>query len=72
MFVQPGCYMAEGGEVDDRTYYIAVAVLAIAIGVIAIDAILSSFVSPPGLWTTLAAVAAFLGARGILRNDGDK
>lgn len=56
---------------DDRTYYIALGVLGVAIVAILIDAVIRSYVAPSGLWTVLAAVAGFLGARGALRRNGN-
>lgn len=56
----------EGGIVDDRSYRIAQMVLGTAIIGILLDATMSGFVVPDGLWAVLGAIAAFLGAKGAL------
>jgi uncharacterized membrane protein required for colicin V production len=53
---------------DQDTFHLAAGVLIIAIVVVLLDAALASFETPDGLWTMLVAFAAFLGARGAIRN----
>lgn len=48
---------------DDRTWYLALGSLILALFGIGLDAALKSFDLPGGLWGFLSALLGFLGAR---------
>ncbi len=56
---------------DDRTWYLAVTTLVIALVALLLDAPLAGFEVPAGFWTVLAAVLGFLGARAALGRNGN-
>jgi hypothetical protein len=51
--------------VDDGTYFLAAAVLVVASVVVLLDAALTSFETPEGLWSLLVAFATFLSIRAV-------
>lgn len=53
---------------DDRSWYLAVAVLAISTFVVMLDAFLPEFDVSAGFWTVPTAIVGFLGARSVFKN----
>lgn len=56
---------------DDRTWFLAVGSLIAAVVAIMLDAALTNFNVPPGLWAFLSGMLGFLGARSAFRRKDD-
>lgn len=56
------------GRVDDRTWYLAVGALAVALLGLVLDAVLPAFDISPGFWAFLSAMLGFLGARAAIKS----